>query len=88
MKRATGWALLYLALVLLPVAVSVWALRSSGLEQRPWMDDWAAGLGMLGFCAVLLSFFLLGRFSLLSTRFGSDRLMMAHQLFPLTAVVL
>lgn len=88
MKRATGWALLYLALVLLPVAVSVWALRSSGLEQRPWMDDWAAGLGMLGFCAVLLSFFLLGRFSLLSTRLGSDRLMMAHQLFARTAVVL
>lgn len=88
MKRATGWALLYLGLLLLPVAVGMWAQRAGGLEHRPWLDDWAAGLGMMGFCAVLLSFFLLGRFSLLSTRLGSDRLMLAHQLFARTAVAM
>lgn len=72
---------LYLALLLLPVALSVLVTRAKGLEARPWLDDWASGLGMIGFCGVLLSFFLLGRFKPLSGGLGSDLLMQTHQWF-------
>lgn len=82
------WAGVYLALLLLPIATSVLAARAAGLEPRHWLDDWAAGLGMIGFSIVLISFFLLGRFKPLSGWLGSDWLMQAHQLFARTAVVL
>lgn len=87
-RRKTAWAVLYLALILLPVVVGELAARLAGLERRPWLDDWASGLGMIGFALVLLSFFLLGRFKPLSGLLGSDLLMQTHQLFARTAVVL
>jgi predicted ferric reductase len=88
MTRRWLWAGVYLALLLLPVAIGVGAARVAGVEPRPWLDEWAAGLGMVGFAAVLLSFFLLGRFKLLSGVLGSDLLMQSHQLFARTAVLL
>jgi predicted ferric reductase len=82
------WSALYLALLLLPVALSVLAARAAGLEPRPWLDDWASGLAMIGFSGVLLSFFLLGRFKPLSGWLGSDLLMQTHQWFARTFVLL
>uniref|UniRef100_UPI003561E66B ferric reductase-like transmembrane domain-containing protein n=1 Tax=Hydrogenophaga sp. TaxID=1904254 RepID=UPI003561E66B len=82
------WAGIYLALLLLPVVVSALAARAADLEARPWLDDWASGLGMIGFAVVPLSFFLLGRLKPLSGWLGSDLLMQAHQLFARTAVLL
>ncbi len=88
MKRRWFWAGVYLFLLLLPVVIGVGAARIAGVEPRPWLDEWAAGLGMVGFAAVLLSFFLLGRFKWLSGVLGSDLLMQSHQLFARTAVLL
>ncbi len=89
MTRRLGAAAVYLApLLLLPVAVGGVAAEAAGLQPRPWLDEWTAGLGMVGFAAVLLSFLLLGRFRPLSGWLGSDLLMQAHQLFARTAVLL
>ena len=82
------WAALYLLLMLLPLLIGEWAARTAGLERRPWLDEWASGLGMIGFALVLLSFFLLGRFKPLSGWLGSDLLMQTHQLFARTAVLM
>jgi predicted ferric reductase len=82
------WAFLYLMLMLLPVVVGELAAGAAGLEPRPWLDEWASGLGMIGFALVLLSFFLLGRFKPLSALLGSDLLMQTHQLFGRTALLL
>lgn len=87
-RKKLLWASLYLFLVLLPAGVGTWAARTAGLERRPWLDEWASGLGMIGFALVVLSFFLLGRFKPLSGLLGSDLLMQTHQLFARTAVVL
>jgi predicted ferric reductase len=87
-RQKAFWAALYLLLMLLPMLVGEWAARASGLERRPWLDEWASGLGMIGFALVLLSFFLLGRFKPLSGWLGSDLLMQTHQLFARTAVLL
>jgi predicted ferric reductase len=87
-RKKSFWAVLYLALILLPVVVSALAARMAGLEPRPWLDEWASGLGMIGFALVLLSFFLLGRFKPLSGLLGSDLLMQTHQLFARSAVLL
>jgi predicted ferric reductase len=82
------WAFVYLMLMLLPVVVGELAAGAAGLEPRPWLDEWASGLGMIGFALVLLSFFLLGRFKPLSGWLGSDLLMQTHQLFGRTALLL
>jgi predicted ferric reductase len=87
-QKKIPWAIFYLVLMLLPVLVGEWAARATGLEHRPWLDEWASGLGMIGFALVLLSFFLLGRFKPLSGLLGSDLLMQTHQLFARTAVLL
>jgi len=87
-KQKALWGVLYLALLLMPVLLSVLAARTLGLEPRPWLDDWASGLGMIGFAGVLLSFFLLGRFKPLSGWLGSDLLMQTHQWFARTFVLL
>lgn len=85
--QKTPWAIVYLVLMLLPMLVGQWAAQAAGLESRPWLDEWASGLGMLGFALVLLSFVLLGRFKPLSGLLGSDVLMRTHQLFARTALL-
>lgn len=87
-RRKIFWAVIYLLLMLLPVVVGLVAARVASLEPRPWLDEWASGLGMIGFALVLLSFFLLGRFKPLSGLLGSDLLMQTHQLFGRTALLL
>ena len=85
-RQKSYWAVLHLMLMLLPVVVGELAARAAGLEPRPWLDEWASGLGMIGFALVLLSFFLLGRFKPLSGLLGSDLLMQMHQLFGRAAL--
>lgn len=87
MKNRWLWAGVYLAVLLLPFAIGVGVARETDVEVRPWLDEWAAGLGMIGFAAVLLSFFLLGRFTMLSSTLGSDLLMQWHQLFARSTVL-
>jgi predicted ferric reductase len=80
-------ALLYLGLLLLPVALSFLTPEARALAPRPILNDFASGLAMVGFAAVLMEFFLLGRMRPMSTALGSDFLMQAHQLFARTAGV-
>ncbi len=78
-------ALLYIGLLLLPVALSFLTPEARTLAHRPLVNDLASGMAMVGFAAVLMEFFLLGRIRPMSTTLGSDFLMQAHQLFARTA---
>lgn len=78
-------ALLYMGLLLLPVALSFLTPEARALAPRPILNDLASGIAMVGFAAVLMEFFLLGRIRPMSTVLGSDFLMQAHQLFARTA---
>lgn len=78
-------ALLYAGLLLLPVGLSFLTPEARTLASRPVLNDLASGLAMVGFAAVLMEFFLLGRIRPMSTVLGSDFLMQAHQLFARTA---
>ncbi|MFZ9545307.1 MAG: ferric reductase-like transmembrane domain-containing protein [Hylemonella sp.] len=87
MKRLLIFALCYLMLLCIPLLMS-WVLpNSQDLPPRPLRDDLASGLAMVGFTAVLLEFFLLGRFRPISRALGSDLAMQAHQLLARTALV-
>lgn len=79
--------LLYLSVLVLPLSLSFLTPEARALEPRPILNDLASGLAMVGFAAVLVEFFLLGRFRPMSTLLGSDFLMQAHQLFARTAGV-
>jgi predicted ferric reductase len=89
MKRPVALlaALLYVGLLILPVSLSFLAPEARSLEPRPILNDLASGLAMVGFAAVLMEFFLLGRIRPMSTIVGSDFLMQSHQLFARTAGV-
>ncbi|PZW46802.1 putative ferric reductase [Humitalea rosea] len=63
-------------LILLPAALG-WALVG---PARPWPDEVAGALGLLGFAALLVAFLLSGRFRAISARAGIDRSMRWHQL--------
>ncbi len=75
---------LYLAVALAPLAIA--ALR--GGPPRPFRDELATGLALLGFAVLLVEFVLSGRFRVISGRIGIDRTMGAHQLFARTVLVL
>lgn len=77
--------LVYLGILLLPLALSFLTPEARALAPRPILNDLASGLAMVGFAAVLMEFFLLGRVRPMSTALGSDFLMQAHQLFARTA---
>lgn len=85
MHRHGGALLAYAALLLTPLCVSLLAAHLADWPTRPWRDDLASGLAMVGFVAVLIEFVLLGRFKPLSRTLGSDWLMQAHQWFARTA---
>lgn len=88
MKRLLIFALCYLFLLSAPLLLS-WLLPNfQDLPPRPLRDDVASGLAMVGFTAVLLEFFLLGRFRPASGALGSDLAMQAHQLLARTALVM
>jgi predicted ferric reductase len=80
-------ALLYVSVLVLPLGLSFLTPEARMLEPRPLLNDLASGLAMVGFAAVLMEFFLLGRIRPLSAVLGSDFLMQAHQLFARTAGV-
>lgn len=88
MRRLLAFALFYLLVLCTPLALSFVMPHHELLAPRPWRDDLASGLGMVAFTAVLMEFFLLGRFRPLSGLLGSDLAMQAHQLMSRTAVVL
>jgi predicted ferric reductase len=88
MHRKWGALSLYGALLLAPFVLSLWAAQTAGWAPRPFRDDLASGLAMVGLAAVFVEFVLLGRFKPLSRRLGSDWLMQAHQWFARTAGVL
>jgi predicted ferric reductase len=67
---------LYAALVLTPLGLA-WA---QGLPPRPWRDELASALALLGFAMLLVEFVLSGRFRSVSGRIGIDVTMRAHQL--------
>lgn len=77
-------ALLYLALLLAPLAIAA----ARGGPPRGWRDELASGLGLVGFVVLFLEFLLSGRFRFVSGRVGIDRTMLAHQLLARTALLL
>ena len=75
--------LLYLMVIALPLGLS-WAL---GWPPRPFHQELASGLGMLGFSIILVEFVLSGRFRTVSSGTGMDVTMRIHQLMARTALV-
>ncbi len=66
----------YVVIALLPAGMA--ALQ--GLPPRPWRDELASGLALVGFAMLLLEFVLSGRFRWVSGRVGIDVTMRFHQL--------
>lgn len=87
MKRLLTFSVFYLAILLAPLVLSFIVPGPEMREPRPLLDDLASGLAMVAFAAVLMEFFLLGRFRPMSRALGSDLAMQAHQLFARTALV-
>jgi predicted ferric reductase len=77
----------YIALLITPLILGLVLPSSDVMPARPFIDNLGSGLAMVAFAAILVEFFLLGRFRPLSTSLGSDFLMQAHQLFARTAGV-
>lgn len=81
---AAALVLLYLAVVLAPLALAAAGLR----PPRPFWDELASGAGLLAFAVILVEFVLSGRFRSVSGRIGMDVTMRLHQLLARTALVL
>jgi predicted ferric reductase len=86
MRKLLAFLFLYSLVLVSPLVLS-FVVPSHLLEPRPFRDDLASGLAMVAFAAVLMEFFLLGRFRPVSQALGSDLAMQAHQLFARTALV-
>lgn len=80
---ATVLVAAYVGLVLAPLVIA--ALR--GGPPRPWRDELATGLALVGFVVLFLEFLLSGRFRAISGRIGIDTTMRAHQLLARTALL-
>lgn len=87
MKRLLAFAFFYLLILLTPLVLGFVVPGQELLPPRPFQDDLASGLAMVAFAAVLMEFFLLGRFRPMSGVLGSDLAMQMHQLFARTALV-
>lgn len=86
MKRLLTFSFVYLLLLATPLVLGFVLPDQDLLPRRPFQDDLASGLAMVAFAAVLMEFFLLGRFRPVSRLLGSDIAMQAHQLFARTAL--
>lgn len=82
-RRGAAWGLRsgiliagYLCLAVTPLALAY----AEGMPPRPFRDELAAGLGLVGFAMLLMEFFLSGRFRAISGRIGIDLTMRFHQL--------
>ncbi|MCK8516006.1 ferredoxin reductase family protein [Methylonatrum kenyense] len=81
-----AWLLVcaYGLIALLPLLLAT----LQGLPPRPFLDDLASGLALVGFSMLLLEFLLSGRFKGLSALVGMDRVMQFHQLMAWILVAL
>jgi len=75
---------LYIGLALAPVGLAA----VPDLAPRPFWDDFASALGLIGFSLMLLEFVLSGRYRAVSGRIGIDLTMRFHQLIPRALVLL
>jgi len=66
----------YVVIALLPLGLAAW----QGLPPRPFRDELATALAMVGFSMLLVEFVLSGRFRQVSGRIGIDITMRFHQL--------
>lgn len=74
----------YIILALMPLGLAAW----QGLPPRPWRDELATALAMVGFSMLLAEFVLSGRFRWVSGRVGIDVTMRFHQLIGRILAVL
>jgi predicted ferric reductase len=75
--------LLYVVIALAPLGLSA----ALGLPRRPFRDELASALAMVGFAMLLLEFVLSGRFRIISGRIGIDLTMRFHQLIAWSLLV-
>lgn len=68
--------LAYIVIALLPLGLAAW----QGLPPRPFLDELASALALVGFSMLLVEFVLSGRFRWVSGRIGIDITMRFHQL--------
>lgn len=68
--------LAYIVIALLPLGLAAW----QGLPPRPFRDELASALALVGFSMLLVEFVLSGRFRWVSGRIGIDVTMRFHQL--------
>ena len=73
----------YTTMALAPLGLSV----AFGAPRRPFRDELASALAMIGFGMLLLEFVLSGRFRIISGRIGTDVTMRFHQLIAWTLLV-
>lgn len=66
----------YIVIALLPLGLAAW----QGLPPRPFPDELASALAMVGFSMLLMEFVLSGRFRWATGRVGIDVTMRFHQL--------
>ncbi len=67
---------IYLGVAVTPLALAY----AQGLPPRPFQDELASGLALVGFAMLLIEFLLSGRFQTVSGRIGIDLTMRFHQL--------
>lgn len=83
--RGTAWMSGYLAFVIAPTAIAVWADPFPG--ARPALVELSAGLGLVAFPLVLAQFALVSRLRAGSRPFGTDALLQFHRDIGATACV-
>ena len=66
----------YLGLAITPLGLAY----AQGLPPRPFQDELASGLALVGFAMLSMEFLLSGRFQMVSGRIGIDLTMRFHQL--------
>lgn len=76
--------LVYVFLINSPLVFS-WL---ADLPARPWRDELASALGMVGLVIILLEFVLSGRFKNISAPIGIDVIMRGHQLMGRVLIIL
>ncbi len=77
-RGARPWllVLIYLAMILAPLGLAAFLYP---IDSRPSVDEFASGLGMIAFAALLVEFLFSGRHRWISGRIGVDRTMRIHR---------
>ena len=87
MNRHLVLFLLFLFYVLLLNSPVVFAWMAD-LPARPWRDELASALGMIGLVIIFLEFVLSGRFKKITAPIGIDIIMRSHQLMGRVVLIL